>query len=315
MTSLPLIRPFRVLVLAGLILLQPGPLFAQTQAPAPASAPVFPGAVGDFHGFVSHTFDLEGYRVVVVEPKKPLPGNPWIWRVKFWEVYSETDIACLQAGIYFVYYDVQTFAGDHALKHFDALYSMMTGQYGLSAKPALEAISRGGLMAYWWTSANPDKVGCLYGDAPVCDMNSWPGGKGKGQGSPGDWREACKDFGLSEAQMMEFKGSPIDALAPIVRAHVPVIHVCGDADKEVPKDENTDVVRERLVKLGGNFTLIVKAGCGHHPHGLANPKPVVDFILAHCATGEAAKKARETAPKLGAVITMPQAEWVIPGRM
>jgi hypothetical protein len=31
-------------------------------------------------------------------------------------------------------------------------------------------------------------------------------------------------------------------------------------------------------RLGGRIELIAKPGCRHHPHGLDDPSPVVDFI-------------------------------------
>ena len=37
------------------------------------------------------------------------------------------------------------------------------------------------------------------------------------------------------------------------------------------------------------FAEIVKEGCGHHPHGLTDPTAVADFIVAHCAGGDAAQ--------------------------
>jgi len=39
-------------------------------------------------------------------------------------------------------------------------------------------VSRGGLYCYNWASQNPEKVACIYGDAPVCDVKSWPMGEG-----------------------------------------------------------------------------------------------------------------------------------------
>ena len=118
-----------------------------------------------------------------------------------------------------------------ALEHFDAFYKAMTKRCGLHAKVALEGLSRGGLSAYRWASVNTDKVCCIYGDAPVCDMKSWPGGKGKGVGSPADWQEAIKAYRFnSEKEMMDFRGNPIDILKPLAAAHIPIIHVCGDAD-------------------------------------------------------------------------------------
>jgi len=55
----------------------------------------------------------------------------------------------------------------------------------------------------------------------------------------------------------------------------------GDADDLVPVGDNTAIIEERYRKLGGTIEVIHKPGIGHHPHSLPNPKPIVDFILAH----------------------------------
>ncbi|NDF01217.1 MAG: alpha/beta hydrolase, partial [Verrucomicrobia bacterium] len=149
-------------------------------------------------------------------------------------------------------------------------------------KAALVGLSRGGLYCYNWASANPDKVACLYGDAPVCDFKSWPGGKGKGKGSKGDWTLTLKVYKFAdEAEALAYKGNPVDSLAPLAKAKVPLLHVFGDADDVVPWDENTGVIAERYKALGGDITLIRKPGVGHHPHGLDDSTPIVDFILKH----------------------------------
>ena len=70
------------------------------------------------------------------------------------------------------------------MKHMTAFYDELTGRHGLAKKTVLEGFSRGGLFAYNWAAANPEKVACIYGDAPVCDFKSWPGGKGRSPGSP-----------------------------------------------------------------------------------------------------------------------------------
>jgi hypothetical protein len=274
-------------------------------------APAFPGPARDFHGYVSHQFTVDGCNVCVVQPRTPLPGRPWVWRTAFWDAFPGADVALLKAGCYVAFIDVgNTFGCPDALKHFDAFYSTMTDQYGFSPRPALEGLSRGGLYAYRWAYVNTGKVGCIYGDAPVCDMKSWPGGKGHGTGSPGDWQQAIKAYHFTnELELLDFPGNPVDVLAPIAAAHIPIIHVCGDADTTVPKTENTDIVRERYLKLGGDFVLIVKQGCDHHPHGLADPSPVVNFILTHCASGQAAQAALAIAPKPGSVITLAQVQW------
>jgi hypothetical protein len=275
------------------------------------SAPIFPGSAEDFHGYALHNFNVDGCACHVVQPAKPLPGLHWVWRTEFWNAFPGADVAFLRAGFYVAYIEVgNTFGCPDAMKHFDAFYTVMTKQYGLHAKVALEGLSRGGLSAYRWAAVNTTKVCCIYGDAPVCDMKSWLGGKGKGIGSPIDWQAAIKDYHFSDEQeMMRFKGNPIDILKPIATAQIAIIHVCGDADKVVPESENTDIVRKRYMALGGDFVLIIKHGCGHHPHGLADSTPVVDFVLAHCTSGEIARKALRFAPKRGSVTRLAPGQW------
>ena len=40
-------------------------------------------------------------------------------------------------------------------------------------------------------------------------------------------------------------------------------------------------VRDAYQAMGGVVEVIVKPDCGHHPHSLEDPTPVVDFIKAH----------------------------------
>jgi len=71
----------------------------------------------------------------------------------------------------------------------------------------------------------------------------------------------------------------VDVLEKLARSGIRLIHVVGDADDVVPVAENTAMIEERYRKLGGEIRVIHKPGVGHHPHGLEDPTPVVDFIL------------------------------------
>jgi alpha-beta hydrolase superfamily lysophospholipase len=62
---------------------------------------------------------------------------------------------------------------------------------------------------------------------------------------------------------------------------VPLFLLCGDADDVVPYEENGAIVQERYQRLGGPVQTLIKKGMGHHPHGLDDPTPVVEFILKH----------------------------------
>ena len=124
----------------------------------------------------------------------------------------------------------------------------------------------------------------IYGDAPVCDFKSWPGGQGKGKGSPGDWTALINYYGFKDqTEALAYPGNPVDTLEPLAKAKVALIHVVGDADDVVPVAENTALVEARYRSLGGEIQIIHKPGVGHHPHGLEDPSPVVKFILDHAS--------------------------------
>jgi pimeloyl-ACP methyl ester carboxylesterase len=172
------------------------------------------------------------------------------------------------------------YGGPQAMKLFDELYKTMTSDAGLSKKPVLEGLSRGGLFVFNWAALHPDQVGCVVGDGAVCDFKSWPGGKFKSKGSGGDWQNVLKVYGFKdEAEALAYKLNPVDNLEPLAKAKIPVIMVSGDADDVVPHTENTMVIKERYEKLGGMVEVHLKPKGGHHPHGLPDPTPVVEFVL------------------------------------
>lgn len=237
-----------------------------------------------WNGFTRHRFIVDGCEAWVVEPKNPLPGKPWSWCMEFPDAFVDRCAApqLLARGFYHAHIQVgNTFGCPDAIKHFNAFYDAVRGQ-GLASKVALIGISRGGLYSYRWASENPGKVSVIYGDAPVCDFKSWPAGKGKGAGSKADWDALIADYHFkSESEALAYPGNPVDTLAPIAKAGIALIHVVGDADDVVPVAENTALIEERYKRLGGEITVIHKPGIGHHPHGLEDPSPVVDFILKH----------------------------------
>ena len=241
--------------------------------------PAFPGKTGTWHGFVRHDFEVGGQPVVVVEPRHAAPGKPWIWHGEFFGHTPEAEISLLGRGFHVAYMSIPNqFGSPQAVAHWNEFYGELTEKYGWAKKPALIGISRGGLYCYNWAAANPDKVACIFGDAPVCDLHSWPAGKGKGTGNKPEMERLLKVYGVKTEQELFAKATnPIDHLEPLAKARIPLLHVYGDADTGVPWQENTGVLAERYRKLGGGIRLIAKPGVGH-VHGLADTTPIVEFI-------------------------------------
>lgn len=251
-----------------------------------AADPVtYPGQKSDWHGFARYDFEIGGKPVLIVVPDQPADGRPWVWHGEFFGHKPAPDIALLKQGFHIVYTRFPDQLGSPAaVAHWNTCYKDLTSRFELAPKVALVGLSRGGLYCYNWAIANPEKVACIYGDAPVCDFKSWPGGKGKGKGSLRDWQLVLQTYGFKDdAEALAYDKNPVDQLAPLAKAGVPLLHVYGDADDVVPWDENTGVIAERYKKLGGSITLIAKPGVGHHPHGLDDPTPIVEFIRKHAA--------------------------------
>ena len=239
-------------------------------------------AASVWHGFQQQHFVVDGRNCLLVVPAVIAPGRPWIWRTEFFGHEPQADLALLTNGFHVAYLDVKNLYGAPvALDHMDRFYEHLTGKLQLSSKAVLEGFSRGGLFAYNWSARHPERVACLYVDAPVCDFKSWPAGWGKGRGSKGDWEKCKQVYGLSDEQARSYQFNPVDNLAPLAQAHVPILSVCGDADDIVPMPENTLLVQQRYEKLGGEIKVITKPGVGHHPHSLKDPTPIVEFILQH----------------------------------
>jgi pimeloyl-ACP methyl ester carboxylesterase len=117
---------------------------------------------------------------------------------------------------------------------------------GFSKKPVLEGIGGAGGEAYAWAIANPDKVSCIYAENPVLRSTMT-------------------------------KPQPLDNLAALAKAGVPILHVCGSLDPMLEK--HTREAEKRYKERGGAITVIVQEGVGHYPSAPKDVGTVVDFIL------------------------------------
>ncbi|MFM8892783.1 MAG: alpha/beta hydrolase family protein [Planctomycetia bacterium] len=247
----------------------------------------FPDATLDqWHGHPRTSFTFQGRKAWVVRPATPLPGNPWSWCMMFPDAFTERCAApqLVAAGFHHAFLDVgNTFGSPAAVATLAAFHDELVRR-GLARRAALIGISRGGLYAHRLAAEHPGHVAAIYGDNPVCDFKSWPGGKGTGKGSPGDWAACIRAYDFAdEAAALAYRGNPVDALEPLAKAGIAIVAVVGDRDDVVPPTENASVVEERYRKLGGTVEVIHEPGKGHHPHGLADPTPVVECLPRHAA--------------------------------
>ena len=74
------------------------------------------------------------------------------------------------------------------------------------------------------------------------------------------------------------KTSPLENLGPLVKAGVPLLHVCDKTDPWF--NDQTKVVEQRYKELGGEITVIVNSSEEHFPLAATDWMRAVDFIVA-----------------------------------
>ena len=128
-------------------------------------------------------------------------------------------------------------------------------------------------MLYNWACENTGAVACVAGIYPVCNLQSYPG-----------LAKACGAYGLTEAELLAqlAQHNPIERLAPLAHAGVPIFHIHGDSDKLVPIADNSEKVATCYRELGGAMQLVVPPGQGHSMwQGFFQCKELVDFVIAN----------------------------------
>ena len=161
-----------------------------------------------------------------------LPGNAETW---MFEKLTAAGIAIagVDAG--------ESYGSPAGRAIYSALYEELVERRGLARRAGMLARSRGGLMLYNWAAEHPERVRCIAGIYPVCDLKSWPG-----------LARACGAYGLSETELEAVLSAhnPIERLAPLARASVPLFHLHGDSDTVVPLCPNSGELPKRYALLG-----------------------------------------------------------------
>jgi pimeloyl-ACP methyl ester carboxylesterase len=241
-----------------------------------------------WHGFDRCHFTIADRPAWIVVPAQTASGKPWVWRARFPDFHYEMDVELLKQGFHIGYVDVAgLFGSPQAMQIADAFYQDLTVQRGLAQKPALEGVSRGGLLVYNWAARHPDKVACIYCDTPVLDFKSWPGGQGIGLGSAEAWKQCLAAWKMTEQEALTFQGQPLDHAAVIAKHRIPVMHIISENDAVVPPSENTKILQQRLQQHGHDMTIISVAQGTEESHGhhFTHPEPdrVVQFIRQHAS--------------------------------
>ncbi|MCW3055887.1 MAG: Alpha/beta hydrolase family protein [Chthonomonadales bacterium] len=185
--------------------------------------------------------------VNIIAPRQEAPGKPWVFRAGYVARDAKIDQALLAKGFHIVVGPVGYNADGPNPADWDKLYKHLT-DHGFSKKPVMEGAGGAAGAVYAWAIENPDKVSCIYAENPILHTGN-------------------------------VKIQPLDNLAPLAKAGVPILHVCGSLDPAL--NEQTRVAEKRYKEMNGTLTVILQEGEGHYPTAPKDPKPVLDFIMSH----------------------------------
>jgi len=227
------------------------------------------------------TFTIEGRTAFLILPQnsKGDTSIPWVWYAPTLSGLPGTEEQWmfdkfLDRGIAIAGVDVgESYGNPIGRAIFSAFYDELIENRGMAKQVGLLARSRGGLMLYNWAVENPESVACLAGIYPVCNLSSYPG-----------LEIACEAYDMTEEQLAIrlTEHNPIDRLAPLANAKVPIFHIHGDSDEIVPLEENSGELVKRYMDLGGEITLKEIKGQGHNMwSGWFQNQELVDFVITH----------------------------------
>lgn len=227
--------------------------------------------------------DLGGAPLFLRVPANPAPGRPWLWVAEFFGVDRELEDALLAAGWHVAYVRVaDQFGSDWSMDRWASAYDELHGRRGLSAKPVLLALSRGGLYALAWLRRHPERASVLVLDSAVTDVRSWPAGiklRAQGTGDQFEWERYKQRWRFADdTAALAASPRPTDGLSAAVANGVLLVAGYGTADELVPYADNGGVLEEFWRRHGGRVEVFPREGADHHPHGFADPAALVALL-------------------------------------
>lgn len=243
------------------------------------------------HGSKSLELQIGDVKGFIIQPTASTAdgSKPWLWYApSYWKGYPGKRMdwmfsRLLKNGFHICGTDVgDSFGSPQSRETYSKFYDHVVKGYGLAPKVCLLPQSRGGLMWYNWAVEKPEKVACIGGIYPVCDFTSYPG-----------IAPTAKAYDMTSEELTARikEHNPIERLAPLAKAKVPVLHLHGDNDKVVPLEKNSGELIKRYQSLGGPGELEVIPGKGHEEIAeFFESEKLLDFFLMHGrAAGPAGK--------------------------
>ena len=208
-------------------------------------------------------------------PEKP--NGRWALKTEYFGAFPDAEVELLKMGYHLFHVENNTrWHEEEDTDRRAKLAEYVSQKYGLSKKCVVVGMSCGGMQGIYFGAKYPQYVSCMYLDAPVVNLLSCPAGLGKAIDDLFEDFKKHRKMGIEE--LLSYRNHPLDHIPALVKNNIPIILVAGDSDAVVPYDENGKLLNDAYNENGCTIETIVKKGCDHHPHGLENSSPIIDFI-------------------------------------
>lgn len=238
-----------------------------------------------WNGFEKKDFTFEGRKAVLVFPKQADADKNWLLKTEYWGAFPEVEVKLLENGFHLAYLENTSRFGTIADCDAKARFAdFLQQEYGLSSKCVPVGMSCGGACAVNFAGNYPEKIKCMYIDAPVLNFCDWPGKLGDEVCETVWEREFIKAYpGISRAKLLSFDNHPMNYIDILKEHKIPIILVYGVEDQTVLYSKNGALMELEYEDSKELLTVVKRACQGHHPHGgFANEQQkIVDFILNH----------------------------------
>ncbi len=236
-----------------------------------------------WNGFKIEEFIFAERKARLVYPDCEKNGK-LLLKTEYWDAFPNLEIECLKRG--YCLCNIEHYTRWGASEEIDIMADFVrhvAKKLGFKEKCIPVGMSCGGLQGTLLAEKYPELVSVLYLDAPVLNILSMAnlGECPVTAASALFWRELVATYGFSRSTIVNFRKSPIDNMAPLIENNIPIIMLYGNMDNVVVYEENGKVLENYYKENGGIMKVIPRSMCEHHPHGLDDPTPIINFIEEH----------------------------------